>query len=436
VRAVRHASTLALIALAACLAASLVACARSHRSTAPEEAATAGISIALYAEPSGGAYGVVEDRRWIEITGHELMIDRIDPGAALASLVIEPLGASDLHITQCVRERLPELPPVVPKAALELTSPNAMNEKRAALLPRPRRKSAFDPPPPAPLSKHPSSAVPPPDRVDTSVRCQAEGAPGRHLIRILYVSTTLVYRAQHDVAMVAADRATVTTRVAITTPAWRTRGEVVAFDGAPGGQELPHEIARGQVVLDGSVAIVEVAPHEVAAELRRVYDGAIATPDLPAADMGWNRESTQFVWVWLELAKLHLAPGAFHVHVELPNEGIRDVDVPAAGRRQADRPDAPLRLPLWVDDTLIGSRQRFGDTATDELAERLMLSVANTSDTSREVWLEEHVRPARHRRVERAWPTKPSSSGDLVRHKVAVAPHKIERVGYTLVYDF
>jgi hypothetical protein len=273
------------------------------------------------------------------------------------------------------------------------------------------------------------------ERFDTTVRCAVTGASGRHLVRILYVSTTLKYRAEHDVVVTATDHATVTSRFAIETPAWHDHAELVLFDGIPGSERLPHEVARGGVVLDGSIAILAVPAREVPGRLRRVFDGAVATPDLQGADAAWYGDSVKSVIVWLELPNLRLAPGAMRAHVELAGEPVRDLNIPDAARQQAS-PDAPLRLALWTDELLSGTRQRFADVGDTQLAERVMQSVANLGDTPREVWIEEHVRPARRRKIERAWPSKPMSGADLVRSKVIVKPHAIERVGYTIEYEF
>ncbi len=413
----------------------LVAC-TPHHAESPAKTPEAGISIALYDKGgvAGSSYGVVDDRRWIDITGKELVLDHIDPGAALASLAIESLG-DRVTIDRCARARIPDPPPsTLPTTTIAITPQqqalDAEIARRRILLQR-RYHQAPPPPPPAPTT--------PIDRFDTSVRCTVEGAPGRHLIRILYVSTTLAFRGEHDVVMTAPDHATVTSRFAFQTPAWRTPAEVAVFDGVPGGERPPRELARGPVALDGSVAVIAVPAQDVKARLRRVYDGAIATPELPAADAAWNQQSLRAVWVWLELDGLHLAPGPLRVHVELPAEGVRDIDVPAQGRRQADRSDAPLRLPLWPDEQLAGSRQRFADTGDAQLAERLLLSVANLGDVAREVWIEEHVRSARARKVEHAWPAGvhlAATPDQLVRVRVDVKPHAVERLGYTIEYEF
>src|SRR5678815_2433070 len=101
-------------------------------------------------------------------------------------------------------------------------------------------------------------------------------------------------------------------------------------------------------------------------------------------DVQWGRDSVQAIWVWLELANARLAPGPVRVHLELPVEGIRDLDVPQPSRKQDDA-DPRLRLPLWVDESLRGSRQRlleYNDGAS--IAERYVFSVANLGDSERE----------------------------------------------------
>ncbi|HEY6034319.1 MAG TPA: hypothetical protein VIV58_08670, partial [Kofleriaceae bacterium] len=184
-----------------------------------------------------------------------------------------------------------------------------------------------------------------------------------------------------------------------------------------------------------SIAILAAPPRAIPASLRRIYDGAVSTPGVDIADAAWNAESTHAVWVWIELAAA-LAPGPVHAHVELPDEPARDVDLPGTLREvHGDR----VRLPLWIDTTLAGSRMRFADPSIDADAttsERLMLSISNLGDQPREVWVEERVRRARHRKIERAWPQRPMATGDLVREKLEVKPHAIARAGYTVTYEF
>jgi hypothetical protein len=397
------------------------ACTPPHTST-PQAPATAGVTIALYSLGDlATSYGVVDDRRWVELTDHDLVLDHIDPGASLASLVIEPLGAgAPLVIERCVREALPD-PVRPPRSAPSAGKPvdEGTTNLRGNGIAAPRHVE-----------------VPLPAHLAPIVRCAVAGGPGRRLVRILYVSHSLGYRTQHDLVMATADRAQLATRFTIATPAWRERADVVVFDGVPGGTRAPTELARGTVTLDGSVAILTTATHDVGARLRWIYDGAISTPDADGADVSWNAGSVHAVWVWAELPNTTLAPGPIHVRVALPDQPERELDA-AAGLRDKDRASGLLRIPLWADADLIGSRSRFSDGGdTGELAERLLLSVANTGEAPREVWVEEHVRPSRHRKIERAWPKRPMAAGDIVRAKVEVKPHAIERVGYTITYSF
>jgi hypothetical protein len=403
------------------------ACAPRHASSPAAPPIAAGLAIALYGTGDADtAYGVVDDRRWVELRGSELALEHIDPGASLASLVIESAGGTGaLRIERCSREALPELPPVAPKPAPVAKPPAAPDGDEP------------------PVTQITATAPARPVRLAATVRCTVEGAPGRHLVRILYVSRTLAYRAQHEVALVEPERARLVTRFAFTTPAWNEHADVTIFDGMPGGERPPTELARGPVTLDGSIAILATPARELPARLRRIYDGAVATPEVDAADVAWNAESTHTVWVWLEIPHAPLAPGPVRAHVELAGEPIRDLELAPGLRGKADAGDPDLlRLPLWADAALTGSRQRFSDPSFDPdavngaLAERLLLSISNLGDVPREVWIEEHVRPSRHRKIERAWPKRPMSTGDVVREKIQLRPHAIERVGYTVTYEF
>ena len=174
----------------------------------------------------------------------------------------------------------------------------------------------------------------------------------------------------------------------------------------------------------------------VAAALRRVYDGAIRASD-DTRDEIWGHDSVQSVWVWLELARLRLARGPIDVHLELAGEGVRDARSADTGRAQDDAPDAPLRLALWADESLRGSRQRIVDyNDGNVLTERLIFGVGNTGDVAREVFVDEHLRIAAKRRVERAWPKKPAATGDVLRTKLVAKPGAIARTGYVISYEF
>jgi hypothetical protein len=398
----------------------------AHATPSNWKAPDAGVSIALYAAGADG-YAVVDDRRWVEITGKAILLANIDPGAELASLVIEPASTA-LSVGQCVRERMPDL---APKDPLE-TFAAQQRQRRAAELRRriDERARATN------RERRPQVPEPQQDHFVPVVKCDVTAKPGRYLVRVLYVTKELGYRAQHDVQVVDATHAKVASRFAITTPVWQTRADLVLYDGVPGGERAPREVARGQVTLDGSTSVLTVPAIEVPSQLRRVYAGAVVTTT-DSSDVVWGRESSQEIRVWLDLAKVRLAPGPLAVHLDLPGEGIRDLDVPHASRTQADDADAPLRLPLWVDESLRGSRQRFLQLNSDSsIVERFVFSVANLGESAREVFVEEPMRSATRRKVERAWPKKPTADHNVLRTRLDVKPGRIERTGYTMTYDF
>jgi hypothetical protein len=137
--------------------------------------------------------------------------------------------------------------------------------------------------------------------------------------------------------------------------------------------------------------------------------------------------------VWLELDLAELAPGALHVHVELPGEAPREVDAPRAISDGAGR----LRVPLWIDPELAGTRDRVqASTAEDgQRVEQLTLAVANLGAVLREVWIEEQARPGPHRRLTGARPSAPAIHGDVLRSVLQVAPRTAVHVRYTVEYD-
>jgi hypothetical protein len=397
------------------------------RITAPAE----GISIMVYAAGPGSAvtgprresaFGVIDDRRYVEVTGSSITLDRIDPGAALPSLVIEPIpraGEPALHVGACVRERID------PGA-------EALQQLAQARVDRTRKPTPGDDEDSWPV-EDPVAPTTPVGVLSPVVRCAVTGRPGRHLVRVLYVSPSISYRAQHEITVAASTteaQATIATRFALVTPAWGQRAEVALFDGLPGSTEPPREVAHGTVVLDGGTALLSLPPRTVPARLRRVFDGAIREREVAPTDATWGKESQRAVWMWLELDDARLPPGPVRVHVELAGEPARDAIVPVAAR---ERHQTTLRLPLWVDEALQGVRRRWLDRADGaSVAERFQLSVSNASDAPREVWIEEHLRPAKHRELVRASPTKPVLAGGVARSKLVVPPRSTEQITYTI----
>src|SRR5262249_2239033 len=157
---------------------------------------------------------------------------------------IEPLAGGPLEVGACERDRIPGLPPPAPAAAA--AAPRAVAAPAA-----------------------PAAVFVP------QLRCTARGASGRRLVRILYVVPELDYPVTHDIAMTRTDSANVAARFSIATPAWQQRAEVALFEGMPGEQKQPREIARGTVMLDGGIALIATAPRAMPARLRRIYDGAV-----------------------------------------------------------------------------------------------------------------------------------------------------------------
>ena len=366
----------------AALAIALAACA--HRDTLASNHASAGIAIAIYAHTGAdgtpGGYAIVDDRRAVEIAGNELVLADVDPGADLASLEIVSIGGH-IAIGTCSRDRLPIQPPT-------------------------------------PIGE---------------VRCAVTEGSGRHLVRLLYTSKAISYRAEHWVA-VDADRAVVTSRYAITTPSWHgARADVTLFDGVPGG-DPPKLVAQGSVTLDGSTSVLVGPPLTTAATVRRVYAGAEVDAAASAAStaQSWGEGATNDIWVVLELPSAQLAPGEAYVHLAQPDEGERDVYVPLARHHVVAN---AARFELWIDGAMHASRERTNDAPT-ELAQfdRLMFSISNEAETTREVWIEEPLRAVALAGIERSWPHKPDVVGDIVREKLSVAPHTLERVGFTLHY--
>lgn len=407
----------------------VAALASCHHAKPAEVVATpkAGVSIAMYGKNGGGAYGVVDDRRLIDVQGTAIQLTDVDPGAALPSLVIETLDGAPLKLGACERARAE----AEAKQQPAVVKPVGVGNHRR----RPVR-----------VVQPEAVATETPELYAPVVTCAVTGAPGKRLVRLLYVSNTLSYQAEHDVEMTQPGKAMVTTRFSIETPEWQPRdgkvvnATVVLYDGVPGGDRTPVEVGRGAVDLDGSAAVISPPAREVPVTLRRIYNGASEGSDetvgIQANDPSWNMMSQEVVWVWMELANVRLPPGPLHVHVETTEESPHDVIVPAENRKE-EKTGSVLRLPLWTDDQLRGARQRMVvmNTGT-KMREHLIASVSNTGDTPREVWIEERLRPAQKRTVSQGFPAKPAQHGEYLRSKVVVKPTGIERIGYSIDYVF
>ncbi|HEX4449986.1 MAG TPA: hypothetical protein VH143_03895 [Kofleriaceae bacterium] len=365
------------------VAVAVVACGGA---THPISPATPGVTIAIY----GSAYAIVDERRELHIDGDQLLLDHVELGADLASLWIEPLDASRVAIDHCARPSLP--------------------------VPAGSGSDAIDYVMRAPV-----------------VQCRASGR-GTHLVRVHYVTAALVPRVEHAIAFSGSDdRARIESRFAVTTPPWHERGTIVVLDHSP-GDAAPRELVRREVTLDGSVAIVTPPPRDVAAHLRSIFTGALPSPAVEPGAASWHAESTHEVWVWLELeldARGALSPGMLHVRIESQGEP-RDIDVAKAFPSDGAR----LRVPLWQDVELAGTRTRIaGSTPDGRLVEQFTQSVGNLGASPRTVWIEEQARPGAHRRLTGGKPAVPTIDGDVLRSEVQLAPRSVEAVRYTVEYE-
>jgi hypothetical protein len=314
------------------------------------------------------------------------------------------------------------------------------------------------------------------------VACTVAGAPGRYRVRVHYVAVSAGFQTQHEIAMTAPDRATISTRLTVRTPAWGARGELVLYDGVPGAGDPPREVGRGAATLDGGTAVLAAPPREVPARLVRVYDGMRRVEGVDRTEPAWGKDSRHDVRVLLELDDPQLLRGPAHVRISrgggdtyelgtayLPDDptgagwewsgsmalarvgsrrevlripdpfvGLPPREAPSRPAPEAVAPAAgPRRLPLWLDPLLRGTRVRAIERAPGaSLADRLELTISNSGTAPREVWIEEPLRPARRRELVRARRALPEIVGDVARLKVVVGPGQIERVGFTVRYTF
>ena len=359
-----------------------------------------GIAIAVYSNGETG-FGVVDDRRRVTLANGSLVLDRIDAEAAMPSLVIEPLDAT-LAIGACVRERV--------------DSPESLHELA-------HRKPTFES----------EGARPVGELLSPLVRCAATGANGSHLVRVLYVAPSFGYRGQHVITLAHTDSATIATRFVMTTPAWNLDAQITLFEGLPGRDEPPKQIASGTVKLDGTAAKLELPARSTRASLVTIFDGAVPDETTAITDPSWNRESRRLVWTWVELADTTLAAGVLRVKAELPGDEPRELIIASSDR---ERLGTALRIPLWTEETLVGLRKHFLDQFTDRsFTQRFELSVTNIGHEPRDVWIEERLRPIRGRTILRTSPGRePAIVHDALRVKVTVPPGRTERTGFTISY--
>jgi hypothetical protein len=392
-----------------------------------------GISIAIYAN-GDRSYAVVDDRRRITIRGGQVLLDRIDFMDTLQSLVIEPLDGDDIHVTACARERVDES-----AAALQALAQARGERPKRLLVVRGVHDDLSERFEYVETGQMEPPVLPAPHVLSPIVQCTVNVRSGERLVRVMHVTSAIAFRTVHELAMRSAERAQLTTRFAIATPAWGTRADVTLYEGVPGDEIPPRELVRGTIVLDGSTAILDGGPtRDVPARLRTIYDGARIddSDDIKPNDIAWARESRHQVWVWIEITA-RLATGTVRAHVEMPNAAPRDVEIRAA-LWQHTRDHSTTRFPLWIDEDLLGTRKRTIDRADGVIiTDRLQLTVSNRGAQRREVFVEERLRPSpRRRTLSQSWPAQPQLVNDIARTKLTLAPGETERLGFTIDYEF
>jgi len=363
-----------------------IACGGSTR-PAPPHVPPLGVSIALYAS-GDKSYGFVDDRREVDVVDQELVLELIDPRAPLHALVVEGLGVP-IRTTACTRARIRE----------------AQDREAAGQL--------------SPL-----------------VRCRVDVAAGRYRVRVVHVTSLLAFQARHELTMTAVDKAQLATRFSIATPLWRVPADLTLFEGVPGEDRPPRELARGRVTLDGSTAVLSTgAPRIVPARLRAIYDGSSIDPDDDAtsSDIAWARASRHQVWMWLELRDPQIARGALRAHVEVPGTPTRDLELGPELRRDVA---GAVRWRAWIDEDLVGTRKRTVHRAdAASITDGLELAISNLGNVPREVWIEEPLRMAKRRQIARAWPARPVLGKHFARSKLVVGAGKTERIELTIDYE-
>lgn len=383
-----------------------------------------GLSVAVYTSlvGKGGGYAVVDDRRVIDVTGDSIIIERVAPGATLSSLIVEPLGNSSLRIGECSREALGLPPPVdaVPGGegvvggqgyGGELANPADYDETPDALKIRLGEEAK------APKDLKPVIDSP-------IVRCAVVAGRGKHRVRILYVTPDVTFSAHHDIAMSAPESATVTTRFALPTPDLDMRGDVTLYAGLPGSDEMPVEVGRGDVTLDGSISLFGGPTREVRARLRRMWRSADANE---AREDVYLAQQVRPVRVWLELEG-KLQTGDATLRVDLPYEPAAPQSI---GATDIERGANVTRMPVRDDGDLISLHESRPLRARDEAArERFSISISNAGPVAREVVIVYALTKGKAHEVESSWPVAPTIERDTAKSRVQVEANSVGRLRY------
>jgi len=389
---------------------------------------------------SEDAIGYVDDRRFIELAaGGELELPDVPRSANLDSLVVEPLGEpagpDALAIVQCTR---------APALAASLADPRALVGRTVEArtvgggTARGTVKSADD----GGLWLEDNGRVVRVlgERIESLrvagsgsglVRCKVRGAPGKHLVRVAYVTGDVSWHAIHrldvDVDDSGAGKATVRTGFQIDAPGWTGDAQINLWRGLPGAEDPPERVWTGAAGL-GEQVTVWSEPREVPAHLISVYRGALVQPGESETDAYWRQQSDGDVRTWLVLdAQLPIGTALVGVSVK----GAPARVIPGI----LEKGGATTKMAMWIDPDLRGLRIKTYQSGDEHgLREHLAWSVSNLSDHARDVWIEEELRPVRRHRVLNAKPKLDLEDGWL-RAKVTVPAGGLARAACDVLYD-
>ena len=457
--------------LAGAAVVGLVAACGGPQGAAPY-AGRPGLTLTYYVEAKQGAAErlvLVEQRRWIDLGAHRTFdIDRIDDAADLETLVVESLSRQGaLAIGRCLRDPLtraaPEPrpgprapgeparpPPVLVGRHVELTvaagatvrgtivAHHVVGERRVVIIQGEEGRTVE-------VREDAIRSVRYTGLGGPGVRCEIARGSGRHLVRVVYTTASLGFRAEHTVhAKLDVDgvgTAEIVPRFTVDTPPWQITADVALYDGVPGGHQPPQLVFRGPIKVTGEPVVVTSAPRHAPARIDSVYRGAVAASGEAPTEPYWRHASVGEVWEWLDIALGdHALPrGRAILDVARAGQPPIPMVVEADGMQRADAEagTGALQIRLWPAADLRGTRMKTPITSTGGvLAESLAFSISNAGDRPRLVVIEEVLRPAKRRRVLHPFPKKPTTRDGVLRMRVGVEPGRATRAGWVVEYAF
>jgi hypothetical protein len=393
---------------------------------------------------------VVEQRRWVEVgADRALEIDRIDDGADLESLVIESLQGGDLALGTCGRDSVLD--------ALHSSQSTWLGRKAEITLAKGRTATGTitaivdnrvilvgDDGETTEVTTTNWRSF----RVlggDSLVRCKVTAGEGKHLVRVVYTTGALGFHADHTmrVSLDETDRGKVeiTPRFTVDTPPWQVVADVSLYDGMPGGTRAPREVFRGPITLTGDAVVVAGPTQTAVARIEAVYRGAIVSPGESSREAYWRTSSNVDVWDWLdlELGDATLPPGRLDLEIARATQPVPEPAVVEQTAIELPDPDDPghVRIRLWPVNELRGQRLKMQlSTLQSEITESILFSLSNAGERTREVVVEEELRPAKKRSVLRSFPRKPTVRDNILRVRLKAIPGNAARAGVVMHYEW